>query len=159
MKKTLIMLALAILALVGLFVYQTQISVTKVAIKQEQRNKKNALAFYEMVFNEHKVKEGTDKYVADTYIQHNPTVADGPKAFIDTFAPFVKENPNSSAEVKRVAAEGDLVFLHVHSRLNQEDKGEAVVDVFRFDKNGKIVEHWDVIQTVPDQTESGHSMF
>ena len=60
---------------------------------------------------------------------------------------------------KRIAAEGDLVFMHVFSRISTQDRGEAVVDIFRFDRNGKIVEHWDVIQSVPEKTASGHSVF
>lgn len=100
------------------------------------------------------------QYVGKEYLQHNPMVADGGQAFIDTFAPFLKQNPQSRASVKRVIAEGDLVALHVHSQLSPEDKGEVVVDIFRFDKDGKIVEHWDVIQAVPkEKTASGRSMF
>lgn len=100
------------------------------------------------------------QYVGKEYLQHNPMVADGGQAFIDTFAPFLKQNPQSRASVKRVIAEGDLVALHVHSQLSPEDKGEAVVDIFRFDKDGKIVEHWDVIQVVPkEKTASGRGMF
>ena len=76
------------------------------------------------------------------------------------FAPFLKQNPKSRASIKRVMAEGDLVALHVHSQLSPEDAGEAVVDIFRFDKDGKIMEHWDVIQAVPkEKTASGRSMF
>ncbi|QOF68495.1 ester cyclase [Actinobacillus sp. GY-402] len=124
-----------------------------------EQNKANALAFYEMAFNQHKVQEATDKYIGKEYLQHNPTVADGGKAFVDAFVPFLKANPKSRAEIKRVMADGDLVMLHVHSQLNDEDRGEAVVDIFRFDENGKIVEHWDVIQAVPEKTESGRGMF
>ncbi|WP_311151403.1 nuclear transport factor 2 family protein [Neisseria sicca] len=105
------------------------------------------------------MQEAVSKYVGKTYIQHNPTVADGGQAFIDTFAPFLKEHPGSRAEVKRIAAEGDLVFMHVFSQISAQDRGEAVVDIFRFDRNGKIVEHWDVIQSVPEKTVRGHSMF
>lgn len=123
------------------------------------QNKENALAFYEMVFNQHKLQEASDKYIGKEYLQHNPNVADGKQAFIDAFAPFLKAHPKSKATVKRAIAEGDLVALHVHSQLNDEDRGEAVVDIFRFDKDGKIVEHWDVIQPVPEKTESGRSMF
>jgi membrane protein len=61
--------------------------------------------------------------------------------------------------VKRIAAEGDLVFMHVFNQTSAQDRGEAVVDIFRFDRNGKIVEHWDVIQSIPEKTASGHSMF
>lgn len=125
----------------------------------QARNKANALAFYDLAFNQHKLQEAVDQYIGKTYIQHNPSVADGGQAFIDSFAPFLKENPGSRAEIKRIAAEGDLVFMHVFSRASAQDRGEAVVDIFRFDHDGKIVEHWDVIQAVPEKTASGHSMF
>ena len=124
-----------------------------------EQNKANAIAFYELVFNQHKVQEGADKYIGKEYWQHNPGVGDGAQTFVDAFAPFLKANPNSRAEIKRVLADGDLVALHVHSKLNAQDPGEAVVDIFRFDKEGKIVEHWDVIQAVPEKTASGRSMF
>lgn len=133
-------------------------SATALASTPEQ-NKANALAFYDLAFNQHKVQEATDKYIGKEYLQHNPSVADGGQAFVDAFAPFLKENPKSKATIKRVIADGDLVALHVHSQLNDEDRGEAVVDIFRFDKDGKIVEHWDVIQAVPEKTESGRGMF
>lgn len=124
-----------------------------------ERNKANVLGFYELAFNQHKVQEAVDKYIGKEYLQHNPTVADGGQAFIDAFAPFLKGHPQSRASIKRVIAEGDLVMVHVHSQLNAQDKGEAVVDIFRLDKDGKIVEHWDVIQAVPEKTVSGRSMF
>ncbi|OOR93450.1 hypothetical protein B0181_00350 [Moraxella caviae] len=125
----------------------------------EARNKANVLAFYEMTFNQHKVQEATDLYIGKEYLQHNPTVADGGQAFVDAFAPFLAEHPQSHAIVKRVMADGDLVMVHVHSKLHANDLGEAVVDIFRLDDEGKIVEHWDVIQAVPEKTESGRTMF
>lgn len=146
MKKTILTTAL--------FAFST----TLFASTPEQ-NKATALDFYEMVFNQHKLQEASDKYIGKEYLQHNPTVADGKQAFIDAFTPFLKAHPKSKATIKRVLADGDLVALHVHSQLNDEDRGEAVVDIFRFDKEGKIVEHWDVIQAVPEKTESGRSMF
>ena len=127
---------------------------TTQAQTQTERNKANALAFYR-----HKVQEAAARYIGKTYLQHNLTVADGAQAFVDAFTPFLKENPQSRAEIKRVVAEGDLVVLHVLSRTSPQDKGEAVVDIFRFDENGKIVEHWDVIQPVPEKSVSGRGMF
>lgn len=126
---------------------------------QLERNKANVLAFYEMVFNKHQVRAGADKYIGDIYLQHNPDVPDGKEPFVQAFESFVKEFPQSKATVKRVVAEGDLVILHIHSQVNPQDKGQAVVDIFRLDNNGKIVEHWDVIQDVPAKTASGRSMF
>ena len=123
------------------------------------RNKENVAAFYELAFNQHKLDEAVAKYVAEPYIQHNPGVADGGKAFIDSFAPYLKEHPQSRATIKRVIAEGDLVVVHVHSQSAPDDRGEAVVDIFRLDADGKIVEHWDVAQAIPEQTVSGHEMF
>jgi hypothetical protein len=123
------------------------------------RNKENVAAFYELAFNQHKLDEAVAKYVAEPYIQHNPGVADGGKAFIDSFAPYLKEHPQSRATIKRVIAEGDLVVVHVHSQSAPDDRGEAVMDIFRLDADGKIVEHWDVAQAIPEQTVSGHEMF
>ena len=123
------------------------------------RNKENVAAFYELAFNQHKLDEAVAKYVAEPYIQHNPGFADGGKAFIDSFAPYLKEHPQSRATIKRVIAEGDLVVVHVHSQSAPDDRGEAVVDIFRLDADGKIVEHWDVAQAIPEQTVSGHEMF
>lgn len=134
---------------------------TQQAVQQNQleRNKANVLAFYDLAFNQHKLQEAVDKYIGKSYWQHNPSVGDGGQAFIDAFAPFLKENPQSRASVKRVIAEGDLVMVHVFSQTNPKDKGEAVVDIFRLDNDGKIVEHWDVIQPVPEKTVSGRGMF
>lgn len=165
MKKLLICTAvLTSAALAGCQTASAEVGSKQTAVQsnaqtQVERNKANALAFYEMAFNQHKVKEATEKYVGDTYLQHNPDVADGGQAFIDAFVPFLKEHPKSKAEIKRVMADGDLVMLHVHSTIDEKDRGEAVVDIFRFDENGKIVEHWDVIQQVPEKTASGRSMF
>ncbi|MEW4354999.1 ester cyclase [Streptococcus pneumoniae] len=158
MKKTVMSIVAAIVViLVAAGVYFQMNGYSQESIKE--RNKANALAFYDQVFNKHEVREGTKKYVGSEYLQHNPGVADGPEAFIEAFEPFLKENPDSKAEVVRVTAEGDLVMLHVHSKVNADDLGEAVVDIFRFDDKGKIVEHWDVIQKVPEKTASGRSMF
>ena len=164
MKKTLLVAAAIGLALTACSPVSPRAPQTASAQTQTQsaaeRNKANALAFYELAFNQHDLNRAVRQYVGKEYLQHNPMVADGGQAFIDTFAPFLKQNPQSRASVKRVIAEGDLVALHVHSQLSPEDKGEAVVDIFRFDKDGKIMEHWDVIQAVPkEKTASGRSMF
>ena len=106
MKKTLtLMLTAAALAASAAHAApaQAQRSAAKKAQKapnQAERNKANALAFYEMTFNQHKVQEATDLYIGKEYLQHNPTVADGGQAFADAFAPFLKENPQRKAAPK-----------------------------------------------------------
>ncbi|MEN8646175.1 nuclear transport factor 2 family protein [Bacillus cereus group sp. BceL062] len=131
-------------------------SVSKEATENE-KNKKMVVDFYNEVFNKHNI-DIIPKYVSEDYKQHNPFVADGRKAFMDFFKEDFVKNPNSSAEIKRVVVEGDTVALHVHSRTNSQDKGVAIVDIFRV-KDGKIVEHWDVIQEIPSETANDNTMF
>lgn len=131
--------------------------VSKDDVTEKEKNKKMVVDFYNEVFNKHNI-DIIPKYVSEDYKQHNPFVADGRKAFMDFFKEDFVKNPNSSAEVKRVVAEGDTVALHVHSRTNPQDKGVAIVDIFRL-KNGKIVEHWDVIQEIPNETANNNTMF
>ncbi|KWU54307.1 pyruvate kinase [Bacillus mycoides] len=131
-------------------------SVSKEATENE-KNKKMVVDFYNEVFNKHNINI-IPKYVSEDYKQHNPFVADGRKAFMDFFKEDFVKNPNSFAEIKRVVVEGDTVALHVHSRTNSQDKGVAIVDIFRI-KNGKIVEHWDVIQEIPNEAANDNTMF
>ncbi|MBJ7931872.1 pyruvate kinase [Bacillus toyonensis] len=126
-------------------------------VKENEKNKKMVVDFYNEVFNKHNI-DIIPKYVSEDYKQHNPFVADGRKAFMDFFKEDFVKNPNSSAEIKRVVAEGDTVALHVHSRTNSQDKGVAIVDLFRI-KDGKIVEHWDVIQEIPSEAANDNTMF
>ncbi|PEQ52999.1 pyruvate kinase [Bacillus cereus] len=132
-------------------------SVSKDNVIEKEKNKKMVVDFYNEVFNKHNI-DIIPKYVSEDYKQHNPFVADGRKAFMDFFKEDFVKNPNSSAEVKRVVAEGDTVALHVHSRTNSQDKGVAIVDIFRI-KDGKIVEHWDVIQEIPNEAANNNTMF
>ncbi|MDA2274292.1 pyruvate kinase [Bacillus thuringiensis] len=132
-------------------------SVSKDDVSEKEKNKKMVVDFYNEVFNKHNI-DIIPKYVSEDYKQHNPFVADGRKAFMDFFKEDFVKNPNSSAEIKRVVAEGDTVALHVHSRTNSQDKGVAIVDIFRI-KDGKIVEHWDVIQEIPNEAANDNTMF
>jgi predicted SnoaL-like aldol condensation-catalyzing enzyme len=106
------------------------------------------LGFYEAALNEKDV-EKVREFLGDTYIQHNPSVADGPEGLL-RFVQFRRDRfPKSRNEVKMVIAEGDLVALHVHSVLVPGTPGRNIVDIFRVD-GGKVVEHWDVIQDIPE---------
>ena len=124
---------------------------------QIENNKKTALAFYDAAINQ-KNYEAAAKYLGPGYKQHNPTAADGAeglKGFID----FLKSRyPNQRGEIKRVIAEGDLVVLHVHSTRGDNTPGRAIVDIFRLE-NGKVVEHWDVIQDIPEKAANNNGMF
>lgn len=123
-----------------------------------EHNKDTVLAFYRMAFNDHKPEEAVAKYVGDRYTQHNPLAADGKQAFIDFVNAFAKANPELHVEVKRVVAEGDLVAVHVHITLNKDDRGMAAIDFFRLE-DGKVVEHWDAVQPVPEKAANSNGMF
>lgn len=120
--------------------------------------KKIVTDFYEMAFVQHKAKEAAETYLAPDYVQHNPMVPTGRQPFIDYFVPFFAKNPEAKAKVVRVLADGDMVAVHVHSTNGKNDRGRAIVDLFRV-KDGKIVEHWDVIQAVPEKAANTNTMF
>ena len=123
-----------------------------------EQNKKIVTDFYQGVFSKHQVKAYSDRYIGSQYIQHNPHVPDGKAPFVDYFTGYFKENPEAQNVIKRVVAENDLVVLHVHSMQNKADRGVAVVDIFRVE-HGKIVEHWDVIQDIPEKSANPNTMF
>jgi predicted SnoaL-like aldol condensation-catalyzing enzyme len=119
-------------------------------------NKKLVVDFYRTVFIEKRVVEGFERYVAPGYIQHNPLLATGREPAVKFLSTLVKRE--SVTDIKRVVAEGDLVVLHVHSRANLSERGRAVIDIFRV-ADGKIIEHWDVIQAVPEKSANSNTMF
>lgn len=122
------------------------------------RNKQRALAFYGEFFNRHDLS-AAERYIAPGYIQHNPRVANGRDAFKAAFATIFSRYPERHSTIHAAIAEGDLVALHVHTTTSSSDIGMAIVDIFRFDNAGNIVEHWDVMQAVPATTASGNGMF
>lgn len=122
-----------------------------------KQNKLNAEAFYKMAY-EGNPKEAVELYVGYEYIQHNPLVGDGIQPFIDYFNKMAKEYPNKSIEFVRAIAEGDLVALHTHQIWPGSDE-YVTMDFFRFDKNGKIVEHWDSLQQIPKTSAHSNTMY
>ena len=124
---------------------------------QEEANRKAVLAFYEKGLNQKDV-DAALAYVGDRYTQHNPNAADGPEGF-RKFIGFLREKfPNSHSEIKRSFVDGDYVILHVNAIREPGTKGNAIVDIFKLE-NGKIVEHWDVVQPIPENPANSNTMF
>jgi predicted SnoaL-like aldol condensation-catalyzing enzyme len=125
--------------------------------EQQEQNKKVVVDFYEKGLNQ-KDFEAASKHFGPRYTQHNPNAADGPEGF-KAFLQFLKEKfPASRSEIKRVFADGDYVIVHVHAVREPGTRGVAVVDIFKLE-NGKIVEHWDVVQPIPEKAANTNGMF
>ncbi|GAB7223443.1 nuclear transport factor 2 family protein [Vibrio sp. B172a] len=122
-----------------------------------EENKRNAIAFYEMAYRGNP-RKAVELYVGDEYIQHNPLVGNGPDPFIAYFERMQEEYPEKDIAFVRAVAEGNLVALHTHQTW-PDDVEYVTMDFFRFDLNGKIVEHWDALQEIPKESANGNTMY
>jgi predicted SnoaL-like aldol condensation-catalyzing enzyme len=123
----------------------------------QEANKKTVLEFYEKGLNQ-KDFDAASKLIGPRYVQHNPTAPDGLEGF-KAFLSFLREKfPDSHSEIKRAFADGDYVILHVHSVREKGSRGRAIVDIFKLE-DGKIVEHWDVVQDIPEKSVNTNTMF
>ena len=124
---------------------------------QMEANKKTVAALYDAALNKKDFEEAK-KYLGNRYTQHNPTAKDGPEG-LQGFINFLKDKfPNNKSEIKRIFAEGDYVIVHVHAVREPGTRGSAIIDIFKLE-NGKVVEHWDVVQPIPENPQNNNGMF
>jgi predicted SnoaL-like aldol condensation-catalyzing enzyme len=120
-----------------------------------EQNKQAVVGFYELAFNGKEPEQAVETYIGAEYIQHNPQAPDGPEAFIG----FVRAFPEAHVDIRRVFADGDIVVTHSLITFSPGDQGTVAADFFRLDDDGKIVEHWDVLQPFPQESANEHPMF
>jgi predicted SnoaL-like aldol condensation-catalyzing enzyme len=145
------------LALAAAALALTALAAGAADLQQQEANKKIVVEFYEKALNQ-KDFEAASKYLGPRYTQHNPNAPDGPEG-LKTFLQFLKEKfPGSRSEIKRVFADGDYVILHVHAVREPGTRGNAIIDIFKLE-NGKVVEHWDVVQPIPEKAANTNGMF
>jgi len=125
---------------------------------ETERNRAIVTRFIDLFYGQGRVREAFTTYVAPGYIQHNPVAADGRDTAIAALEPYFASQPNAIREVQRIIVDGNLAAVHVRVRQNPQDRGVAIVDILRLE-NGMIVEHWDVIQAVPERSANPHPMF
>jgi len=124
---------------------------------KEKANKAAVLAFYDAALNKLDF-EAASKYLGPVYKQHNPTAADGPEGLKGFLAYLKTTFPQTHSEVTMSFADGDYVILRVHAIRTPGTAGNAIVDIFRLE-NGKVVEHWDSVQPIPDKAANANTMF
>ena len=125
---------------------------------QSGPNKENVIAFYDLMFNRCRPSEAIERFAGEAYIQHNPDVGDGKQAFIEYFERMAVDYPGKHVDVVRAFADGNHVILHCHQTW-PGDHDYAGMDIFRLDDDGKVVEHWDVLQIVPAMSANDNGMF
>ena len=114
--------------------------------------------WHDLAFVQRRPEEAVAKYLGPYYRQHNPGAADGPEAFIAFVKWFAQTYPDFRMDSRRIIAEGNYVVMHSHLIREPGDRGMAVVDIFRLE-DGKVVEHWDVVQEIPETAANDNTMF
>ena len=154
MSRQLLIAGLAVTALFAAVPVQRALAADAAQMEQ---NKKTVAALYDAALNKKDFDEAS-KYLGSRYTQHNPTAKDGPEG-LKGFIAFLKEKfPNNRSEIKRIFADGDYVIVHVHAVREPGTRGNAIVDIFKLE-DGKVVEHWDVVQPIPETAQNSNGMF
>jgi predicted SnoaL-like aldol condensation-catalyzing enzyme len=133
----------------------SQVQTLSATERQEEANKKLVSDFYQEVFGD-KNFDAVDKYLGDTYIQHNPALPDGKEALKQGLSVWLKGAPQQKIDIQHLSADGDLVYIHTKAIMGP--KTASIIDIFKV-ANGKLVEHWDVVQEVPEKSANDHPMF
>ncbi|MEJ7641124.1 MAG: ester cyclase [Candidatus Nitrosocosmicus sp.] len=123
---------------------------------KEIRNDKIVREFYNKVFFDKNASAAVN-YLEDDYIQHNPNVPTGREAFINAFTLIFEQSPNYSTQIQRLYTDGDYVIVHSFAPIG--DTGNSIVDIYKVNDNGKIAEHWDVLQKIPSNPANNNTMF
>ncbi len=122
-----------------------------------ESNKRTVIEFFDLAFNQKRLDEAFDRCVGPTYRQHNPEVADGRDGLAAFVRQLTTDFPDFTVSIQRVIAEGDLVAAHVFAKRTSDDRGAVSMDMFRLE-DGKLVEHWDVIQEIPETAANDNGM-
>jgi predicted SnoaL-like aldol condensation-catalyzing enzyme len=123
-----------------------------------EQNKKIAIAFYDKLINQFDAEAAFARYGGATYTQHTPVIEDGREGLVKFISWLRSTYPESHMEIKRAFSDGNVVILHSRWVRSPGDRGDAVVDFFRVE-DGKVVEHWDVIQPIPEVAANSNTMF
>lgn len=123
-----------------------------------EHNKAVVRAFYEMAFNDKQPAEAVERYAGSEYVQHNPQAPDGTEAFVQFVTGFAAQFPELHVDIRRIVGEGDVVVTHGLIKTSPADPGTVAADFFRV-QDGKVVEHWDVLQAFPESSANDHPMF
>jgi predicted SnoaL-like aldol condensation-catalyzing enzyme len=132
-------------------------SAAETSAAQQEANRQTVLDFYQKALNEMDA-DGMLAYLGSRYVNHNPNVQDGPEGFRKYIIERRQKSPHAHSDIKRSFVDGDYVILHVHTVREPGSRGNAIVDIFKLE-NGKIVEHWDVVQPIPEQAANENTMF
>lgn len=133
-------------------------SITKADVVPQNAEEAAVIGLIDMAFNQKKPAEAFEQFGGSYYRQHNSTAADGKEAIVALLSGWLPNVPELRYDIKRIISRDDMVWIHSHVTTGPNDRGMAVVDIFRLE-DGKIVEHWDVGATVPETSLNDNTMF